>query len=236
MTPDSSSGSGSPSASDPDARPVPNAPTVLEREGNSSRIFLLRHGETEWSRSGQHTSVTDLPLTERGEQQARAVARVLGDHSFGLVLSSPRRRAMDTARLAGFGDRVAAEENLVEWDYGAYEGLTTREIVARVGKPWVLWRDGAEPGETPGETSEQVHRRMRAVLDRCEPVLDGGQDVLLVAHGHSLRALAAVWLGLPAAHGGIFSLATGTVSELGFEHGRPAIVRWNCPAGDDTGR
>jgi broad specificity phosphatase PhoE len=210
----------------------PNAPTVLDREGNTSRIFLLRHGETEWSRSGRHTSATDLPLTERGEEQARAAGRLLSGRHFDLVLSSPRRRAMDTARLAGYGSSVAEEPNLVEWDYGAYEGLTGRDIIARVGRPWVLWRDGVEPGDTPGETSDQVHRRVGAVLDRCEPVLDRGKDVLLVAHGHSLRALAAVWLGLPAAHGGIFSLATGTVSELGFEHGRPAIVRWNCPTGE----
>lgn len=190
----------------------------------------MRHGETEWSRSGQHTSVTDLPLTERGEEQARAIGEAMGGHPFDLVLSSPRRRAWHTAELAGYGDSVTIDENLAEWAYGAYEGLTTPEIVAQTGRPWVLWRDGV-PAGSGGETGEEVHRRVASVIDRCAPVLDRGGDVLLVAHGHSLRALAAVWIGMRATDGGIFSLATGTVSELGFEHGRRAVTRWNCPPG-----
>lgn len=198
-----------------------------EPHSDSGRLFLLRHGETEWSRSGQHTSVTDLPLTATGEQQARAIGETMASHPFDLVLSSPRRRALHTAELAGFGSTLAVDENLVEWAYGEYEGLTTPEIVAKVGRPWVLWRDGVPAGS--GETGEDVQRRVQSVLDRCVPVLDGGGDVLLVAHSHSLRALAAVWIGMRATDGGIFSLATGTVSELGFEHGRRAVARWNCP-------
>ncbi|WP_108250161.1 histidine phosphatase family protein [Planctomonas deserti] len=195
----------------------------------SSRLFLMRHGETEWSISGQHTSHTDLPLTEAGEEQARALGRALSGHPFGLVLSSPRTRAARTAELAGFGDVVQVDENLVEWDYGAYEGRTSADIQAELGHAWSLWTDGVPAGDTPGESSSDVQRRVRAAIDRAQPELDAGRDVLMVAHSHLLRALTAVWLSLPASSGGLFSLSTGTVSELGYEHGRPAVKRWNCP-------
>lgn len=196
--------------------------------------MLLRHGETEWSKSGQHTSVTDLPLTGAGEDQARAVGRAIGDHDFALVLSSPRQRATETAELVGYGDRMQVDPNLAEWDYGAYEGRTSDDIMKELGHRWNLWDDGVPPGDTPGETAEQVRDRAQAVIDRCQPVLDAGDDVLLVAHGHILRAIGARWLDLRARDGAVFSLATGTVSELGFEHRHHVVLRWNCPPADLT--
>ena len=196
---------------------------------SSPSIILLRHGETEWSRTGRHTGLTDLPLTERGEQQARDIGAVSGRHRFGLVLSSPLSRALRTATLAGYGDQVEVDDDLHEWDYGAYEGLTTKQIVAERGGPWNLWDDGVPPGATPGENAVDVRRRADAVLARANATLDTDMDVLLVAHGHMLRAIAAAWLALPPQDGDIFALWTGTVSELGFEHSRPVIVRWNSP-------
>ncbi|MBC7517466.1 MAG: histidine phosphatase family protein [Microbacteriaceae bacterium] len=193
----------------------------------TSRIVLVRHGETEWSLTGRHTSVTDLPLTETGQQQARNVGVMLAGRVFGLVLSSPRERAKHTAELAGYGSRVILDPNLVEWDYGAYEGLTSPQIVEQLGMGWNLWRDGVPSGNTPGEHRDDIRRRTRAVIERALPVLNRGEDVLLVAHGHFLRGFAAAWLGLPAAEGAVFSLSTGSVSELGFEHERQVIFNWN---------
>lgn len=167
--------------------------------GPAPRLVLARHGETAWSRTGQHTSVTDLPLTAAGEEQARALGRALDGHLFGLVLSSPRRRAAHTAELAGYGEGAVIDDNLAEWDYGAYEGLTSQQIAANLGRQWNLWDDGVPTGETPGETAVDVQRRAQAVISRSLPVLDSGADVLLVAHGHLLRGVAAAWLGLPAA-------------------------------------
>ncbi|NHC46941.1 histidine phosphatase family protein [Motilibacter aurantiacus] len=186
-------------------------------------IVLLRHGETEWSRIGRHTSTTDLALTARGEEQARAAAPGLTAFDFGLVLSSPRRRAARTAELAGLQAEV--EPRLAEWDYGDYEGRRTVDIVAERGS-WSLWEDGV-PG---GETAEQVGDRLDAVLERARPVLDGGKDVCLVAHGHSLRVVAARWLGLRPQDGKYFRLDTATLSQLGREHGRPVLQAWNVPS------
>ncbi len=196
---------------------------------SSHRIVLVRHGETEWSLSGQHTGVTDLPLTPAGEEEARVVGEALRSRSFALVLSSPRTRAIDTAALAGFGDRLVVDEDLAEWDYGAYEGLTTSQIVERRGGPWDLWSDGVPPGATPGETAHDVRRRADAVLARASAALEEG-DVLLVAHGHILRALAIAWVGLPPGAGRVLAISTSTIGELGFEHDRPVIIRWNAPA------
>jgi probable phosphoglycerate mutase len=193
------------------------------------RLVLARHGETEWSRSGQHTGTTDLPLTTAGEDQARRLGQALRGHRFALVLSSPRQRARVTARLAGYADQLQIEDNLAEWDYGAYEGLTTAEIVASLGHGWNLWTDGVPAGATPGESADHVQRRARAIVERGDAVLNDGGDVLLVAHGHILRAIAAAWLGLRAEDGSVFSLSTGTISVLGLEHGRHVIRRWNCP-------
>jgi broad specificity phosphatase PhoE len=187
------------------------------------QLVLLRHGETEWSLNGRHTGVTDLPLTENGERGARAVQPVLADRDFGLVLVSPRQRAVRTAELAGFGDRIEIEPDLVEFDYGDYEGLTTPQIREH-HLDWDLWEDGTPNGETPAEVRARVDR----VIRRATPVLDGGQNVLCVAHSHVLRALAAAWVHLPEDGGANFVLSTGGLAELGYEHGHRVIDLWNA--------
>ena len=190
------------------------------------QVVLVRHGETEWSRTGRHTGFTDVDLTEEGERRARAVGPVIAERDFGLVLASPRRRAVRTAELVGYGGRIETTEDLAEFDYGAYEGLTTPQI--REQRPdWDLWRDGCPPGETPGETAGQVRIRVERVLTRAQPVLDTGKDVLLVAHGHVLRALAAAWVGLPADGGKRLVLSTAGLGTLGYEHGNRVIDLWN---------
>jgi broad specificity phosphatase PhoE len=189
-------------------------------------IILLRHGETEWSKAGRHTGRTDLPLTPHGEKQARALARVLSGRSFALALVSPAGRARRTAELAGLTS-YEVDPDLWEWDYGGYEGIATRDI--RTSRPgWYVWRDGVIPGdaEHPGETVEEVGERADKVVARIRSV-EG--DILIIAHGHCLRVLAARWLGLPADHGRFFRLDTGTYSALGFEHDEPVILRWNAP-------
>jgi broad specificity phosphatase PhoE len=187
-------------------------------------IVLLRHGQTEWSAAGRHTSYTNLPLIKEGERQAAALGAAFAGRSFAAVLCSPRRRARDTAELAGLAI-TQIDDDLAEWDYGEYEGLTTREI-QRERPGWDQWRDGC-PG---GESADQVGARLDRVLERVSGVLDAG-DVALIAHGHSLRVAAARWVGLPATMGGVLVLQTGTLSLLGHEHHRRAIRRWNAPAG-----
>ncbi|MFD7751831.1 histidine phosphatase family protein [Streptomyces sp. NPDC059757] len=190
-------------------------------------LLLVRHGETEWSLSGRHTSWTDLPLTQRGEEQAKSLAPLLTGRTFTLVLTSPLGRAERTAELAGLHDAVR-EPYLREWDYGAYEGVTTLEI-HRTRPDWYLWNDGVPPGPPgrPGESPIEVGQRADRVLSRIGTALDSG-DVVLVAHAHFLRVLAARRLGLPAADGRLFQLTTGTVSRLSTEHGRPVIAQWNA--------
>ncbi|RWZ64773.1 histidine phosphatase family protein [Labedella populi] len=190
-------------------------------------MVLVRHGETEWSRSGQHTGSTDLPLTEVGEQQAVLLGTVLDAGDFGLALSSPLVRARRTAELAGFPEAVV-EPDLIEWDYGAYEGRTTADISAELGRQWDLWHEGVPSGTTPGESAADVRERANRVLDRARAAFPHG-DVILFAHGHMLRAIAIAWVALPPSAGTIFALSTSTLSELGFEHGRPAIRVWNAP-------
>lgn len=187
-------------------------------------VVLLRHGETEWSLSGQHTGRSDIPLTAQGEEQARAAARALSGQTFGLVLSSPLTRAVRTAEIAGFGPQVQLDSNLAEWDYGSYEGLTTPEISAQVGRPWSLWMDGV-PDD--GESAQAVASRAHAVLQRIQSVLDQNADVLVVSHGHFLRVLAATWLGLAPSAGQLFGLDTASVSALGYEHAQRVIRLWN---------
>jgi broad specificity phosphatase PhoE len=189
-------------------------------------LILVRHGETEWAREGRHTGRTDVPLTPRGEEQARSLAPLLADRKIAFRLVSPAERARRTAELAGLVDLNGTEtdDRLWEWDYGAYEGRTTPQI--REERPdWYLWRDGV-PG---GETVEQVGVRVDGVLDRVRPHLAEG-DVVVVAHGHVLRVLTARWLGLPPAGGRLFRLDTGTLSTLGTEHDQPVIRSWNVPA------
>ena len=189
-------------------------------------LVVIRHGETEWSRSGQHTSVTDLPLLLEGEEQARNLQKSLADRRFVEVWASPRQRARRTAELAGLTP-TRIEEDLVEVDYGGYEGKTTPEIRAELGRPWTLWEDGTVPGASPGETLAEVAARVDRVLARVTVRLADG-DVALVAHGHVLRVLTARWLELEPAAGARFVLYTGTLSVLGSEHDWHAIRTWNA--------
>jgi broad specificity phosphatase PhoE len=186
---------------------------------SAQEVVLVRHGETEWSRAGKHTGRTDVPLTEQGRRQAEAVGAALGDRDFALVLTSPLGRALETCRLAGFGDRAAPRDELMEWDYGAYEGRTTSEI--REERPgWTLWRDGVRDGET----IEQVGQRVDRVLEQIRS-LEG--DALLFAHGHLLRVLTARWLELEPDAGRLFALDPATLSTLGYERETPVIQLWN---------
>ncbi|MFI9245914.1 histidine phosphatase family protein [Streptomyces sp. NPDC053086] len=191
-------------------------------------LLLVRHGETEWSRSGQHTSWTDLPLTGHGEEQAKSLAPLLTGRTYARALASPLSRALRTAELAGI-PAVVPDPDLHEWDYGGYEGITTAEI-HRTRPDWDLWTDGVPPGPEghPGESPEQAGARADRVLARVDAALaeDTG-DVVLVAHAHFLRVLTARRLGLPPAEGRLFQLATATVSRLSTEHGRPVIAEWN---------
>jgi probable phosphoglycerate mutase len=192
-------------------------------------LILVRHGETEWSKSGRHTGRTDVPLTADGEARAAELAPVLARHHIKAVFTSTAARAIRTAELAGLAG-ARQDPGLQEWDYGGYEGLTTAQIQAeRPG--WYLWRDGVVPGDAahPGETVEQVGDRVDAVLARVRPLLDDG-DVALVAHGHLLRVLTARWLGLEPDDGRLFRLDTGTLCTLGTEHDVPVIHTWNVPA------
>ena len=184
-------------------------------------LWLIRHGETEWSRSGRHTSLTDLPLTDAGRRAATALAPVLAHRSFALVLTSPLGRARETAALAGFGEHAQPDPDLVEWDYGEYEGITSAEIHARV-PGWLLFRDGAPGGEGPAD----VGRRAERVIERAHAAPG---DVLVFGHGHLLRVLGASWLGWPVAGGAQLLLDTGTLNILGAYGDVPAIVRWNVP-------
>ncbi|MGW2859702.1 histidine phosphatase family protein [Streptomyces sp. NPDC001205] len=191
-------------------------------------LILVRHGETEWSLSGQHTSYTDLPLTAHGEEQARAVAPLLADRPVGPVLVSPVQRAVRTAELAGFKN-ARVTPDLHEWDYGGYEGITTAEI-HRDRPDWNLWTDGVAPGpaDHPGESPAEVGERADRVLAEVATALRAGdEDVVLIAHSHFLRVLTARYLGLPASGGALFVLDTGAVSRLGREHDRPVITAWN---------
>jgi len=196
-------------------------------------IVVVRHGQTEWSRSGQHTGTTDLPLLPDGEEDGRRLGPVLAERRITHAFVSPLVRARRTAELAGLMDGAIdtrIDPDLVEVDYGAYEGRTTKEISAELGRRWSLWADGTAPGDTPGESLEQVAERVDRVLTTVRPLLDGG-DVALVAHGHVLRILTARWLGLGPEAGALFPLATGRYGVLGHEHDWPALTGWNtgCP-------
>ncbi len=183
-------------------------------------IFLLRHGATEWSESGQHTGLTDIPMTEAGLEEARALGPLVAGLNFALVLSSPLTRAMQTAELAGL-EGVEAEPDLLEWDYGKVEGRTTAEM--REDEPdWTVF-DGEIAG---GETGDEVGARIDRVIARC---LAAGGDTALIGHGHSLRILAARWLGLEPRDGRLFHLASGTLSELSWEREQPVIKSWGIP-------
>lgn len=183
-------------------------------------IVLVRHGQTEWSLGHRHTSYTDIDLTPDGERQARDLAGRLAGRAFAAVLSSPRKRALRTAELAGLAV-TSVDDDLAEWNYGEYEGITTDEIQRTRDPEWNLWTDGAPGGESP----ERVGARLDRVLDRASAI-DG--DVAIVGHAHALRVLGARWVGLPPSGGGLLRLDTATLSVLGREHGRPVILSWNC--------
>jgi broad specificity phosphatase PhoE len=198
--------------------PVPAAPAP-------GQLCLVRHGETEWSRSGRHTSTTDIPLTPMGEKQARALASLLAGVCPATVFTSPRSRAIRTAELAGLSDVCTVEvlDDLAEWEYGEYEGVTTPEI--RQTRPgWTIWT-GDPPG---GETVAQVGARADRALERIRVALESG-PVVAVGHGHFSRVLTARWLGLPVAGGALFVLGPASPCLLGSEHGRPTVHRWNVP-------
>jgi broad specificity phosphatase PhoE len=197
------------------AKAVPPAPDALA----ARRVYLIRHGETEWSLSGKHTSRTDLPLTAEGERRAELLGPVFRQHPFALVLTSPMRRAVRTCELAGLLSRAECLGELREWDYGDYEGRTTADI--HLTHPaWNLFHDGAPHGET----AEDVAARTRRVIDR---ILAARGDVAVFGHGHALRVLAAVWLELAPEDAERFALETGTVSVLGFERETRVIRMWN---------
>lgn len=186
------------------------------------RVVVVRHGDTEWSQNGRHTSRTDLSLLASGIERARTLEPVLAHFAFARVLSSPLQRALKSAELAGFGDRVEITPDLTEWNYGEYEGLTS-ETIWKDRPGWRLWTDGAPGGESP----EQVAARAdRLIADAVQA--DG--DVLMFAHGHILRVLAARWIGQPPADGRLFKLEPATISILGHEHGYRVVDQWNAPA------
>ena len=195
--------------------------------GAMGELILLRHGETEWSKAGRHTGRTDIPLTPEGEAAAKALAPALAARPVRAAFTSPAQRAVRTAELAGLN--AQPDPNLQEWDYGGYEGMTTPQIQEQ-HPGWYLWRDGVIPGDAahPGETVDQVGARADAVLARVRPLLAEG-DVVLVSHGHFLRALAARWLGLEPSAGRLLRLDTGTLSTLGTEHDQPVVTMWNAP-------
>ena len=188
---------------------------------NGQRIYVIRHGETEWSLSGQHTGVTDIPLTENGRNQAKLLQPMLANESFSLVLTSPLQRAKDTCILSGLGDQAEVDANLMEWNYGDYEGITSKKIHEQA-PGWLIFNDGAPSGETP----EQVGSRADRVIAKIRSVQG---DVALFAHGHIFRVLVARWLDLPPQAGRNFLLDTGTLNILGYYREFPAVKTWNAP-------
>jgi broad specificity phosphatase PhoE len=189
-------------------------------------VFAIRHGETTWSLNGQHTGTTDIPLTDNGCRLAARMRPVLAAKPFSLVLCSPMRRARVTCELAGFGDGAIIDADLVEWNYGKYEGLTPQQI-EEVAPGWLIFRDGCPGGESP----EQVGARVDRVIGRLRAVTG---DTALFAHGHLLRVFVARWIGLPASGGQHFLLNTGTLCVLGYYHEIPAVRIWNQPLFDEA--
>ena len=189
------------------------------RGRHDSQLWVVRHGETEWSRDGKHTSTTDLDLTEEGAEVARGLAGRLAGEEFDLVLSSPRLRARVTAELAGFAE-VETTEDLAEWDYGDYEGLTTPQIREDV-PGWTVWSHPCPGGESAAEVAERLDR----VVARVQ---EAGARAIVFSHGHASRVLAARWLGLPPEDGRHFVLGTATLSTLAWERESPAVARWNA--------
>ena len=189
-----------------------------------TELWLVRHGETEWSLDGRHTSFTDIPLTEHGRERAGELREFLKDKKFAAVFTSPRQRAMETCRLAGFGDVMQVEDELQEWNYGEFEGKSTKTIRETEGPQWSVWDDPIRGGESV----EAVGVRVDHAIARALAVVEGrGGAVALFAHAHVLRILAARWIGRPAVDGRLFALGTGAVSVLGFERETRVITHWN---------
>jgi broad specificity phosphatase PhoE len=185
-------------------------------------LWLVRHGETEWSLSGAHTSRTDIPLTDRGRKRAEELRDYLKGTKFDAVFESPMQRARETCAIAGFGDVAVVDNGLKEWDYGVYEGKTTKEIQAEI-PGWSVWKDEIKGGETV----EHVGERADGVIARALAAAPDGGKVALFAHAHILRILAARWVGLPATGGSLLALGTGSVSVMGWERETPVIQSWN---------
>ncbi len=185
-------------------------------------LWLIRHGETEWSLSGAHTSRTDIPLTEHGRERAVELRDYLNDTKFDAVFVSPMQRAQETCRIAGFGSQMQIEDGLKEWDYGVYEGKTTKEIQAEI-PGWSVWKNEIVSGETAKHGGERADG---VIADAMAAAKDGGK-VALFAHAHILRILAARWIGLPATGGSLLALGTGSVSTLGWERETRVLVSWN---------
>ena len=196
-------------------------------------LWLIRHGETEWSLDGRHTSVTDIPLTEHGRQRAVELREFLKGKQFAGVFVSPKQRARETCEIAGFGQQAAVGDNLQEWNYGDAEGKTTRGIREELGKPdWSVWTDpitgeGGESVERVGDRADKVIAHALATVSYHEGAGGGGEKVALFAHAHILRILAARWIGMPAVNGKLFALGTGSVSMLGYERDTRVIMHWN---------
>jgi broad specificity phosphatase PhoE len=192
--------------------------------GAPGELWLVRHGETDWTATGRHTSRTDVALTATGREQATSVGGVLAGRPFRVVLSSPMSRALDTCRLAGYGDRVETADDLKEWDYGDYEGRTTAEI-REEHAGWTVW--AGSPG---GESLDHAAARARRVIERAT---GAGGDAALFSHGHFLRILGATWMGLPPEGGRLLSLGTASLSILGYERETRVIRGWNrsCEVG-----
>jgi probable phosphoglycerate mutase len=191
-----------------------------------SEVWLVRHAETEWSRTKRHTGRTDVPLTDKGREAARALGARLAGRSFDAVFTSPLSRARDTCELAGFGDRAVERDELLEWDYGDYEGITTEDI-RRERPQWFLWRDGCPNGENAFDVGRRVDGLIDELVRLTDPAGDRAGDAVLFSHGHVLRVLAARWIGLPPTDGGLLALDTGAVCVLGWEREVRVLWRWN---------
>ena len=187
------------------------------------RIWLLRHGATEWALSGRHTGNTDVPLLPEGEEEAKALSPILETHQFAAVYSSPLQRARRTCALAGLGNRMQILDDIIEWDYGDYEGITTATIRETV-PDWTVWTHPCPNGESAAQVQIRCERAIETAINT-----NGDGDIALFAHGHILRALAGTWLGLGASGGALLQLGTASVSILGWEHDHRTIARWNAP-------
>ena len=189
----------------------------------SVELWLVRHGETEWSLNGRHTSWTEIPLTEHGRKRAEELREYLKDVKFAAVLVSPRQRAQETCRIAGFGDVAVVDDGLQEWNYGESEGKTTAQMREKYGPQWSVWNSEI----VGGESVEQVGERADGVIARAVEAAGAGGKVALFAHAHILRLLAVRWIGLPAVDGRLFALGTGSVSVLGYERETRVVSKWN---------